>query len=100
MPRFRPAARSHTTLPLPGRLGLLGLCAALALPLAGCTGRIGEDACISCAKEKKQASAKATTSPSTPPTVNAMGHGVGGSTGSPQQVVQNQRPGVANASGM
>lgn len=96
-------ARSHATLPLPGRLGLLGLCAALALPLAGCTGKIGEDACISCAGEKKQASANAATSPATPPappTANAVGQGVGGPTGSPQQAAQNQGPGAASAPGM
>lgn len=73
----------------------------LVLPLMACSGRIGEDACISCSAEK----ADKTDTPPPPhdpaaPSGNAVGEGVGGPTGSPQQAGQDQSPGAASAPGM
>ncbi|MGY6770196.1 hypothetical protein [Komagataeibacter sp. NFXK3] len=70
----------------------------LVLPLMACSGRIGEDACISCSAEKK-ADAPPPHDPAAP-SGNAVGEGAGGPTGSPQQAAQDQSPGAASAPGM
>ncbi|QHC36497.1 hypothetical protein [Komagataeibacter xylinus] len=68
----------------------------LALPLMACSGRIGEDACISCSREKTDPPRHDPAAP----TGNAVGEGMGGPTGSPQQAGQDQSPGAASAPGM
>ncbi|MDT8871863.1 hypothetical protein RAA17_13990 [Komagataeibacter rhaeticus] len=84
----------------PGRippLALLALCAGLALPLAACTGRIGEDACFSCAAEKKAAS---TDTAQATPTTLPVGQGTGDQPGSSRPASQARGPGVATAPGL
>ncbi|WP_308719152.1 hypothetical protein [Komagataeibacter xylinus] len=71
-----------------------------ALPLTACSGRIGEDACISCSAEKSEEKTQAPPRDSAAPSGNAVGEGVGGPTGSPQQAGQDQSPGAASAPGM
>ncbi|AQU86355.1 hypothetical protein B0W47_01565 [Komagataeibacter nataicola] len=68
----------------------------LVLPLMACSGRIGEDACISCSAEKTDTPPHDSAAPSG----NAVGEGMGGPTGSPQQAGQDQSPGAASAPGM
>lgn len=78
-------------------LALLALCAGLALPLAACTGRIGEDACFSCAAEKKAAS---TDTAQATPTTLPVGQGAGDQPGSSRPASQARGPGVATAPGL
>ncbi|MGS0646869.1 hypothetical protein ACU81Q_04465 [Komagataeibacter melomenusus] len=72
----------------------------LVLPLMACSGRIGEDACISCSAEKSAETTDAPRHDPAAPSGNAVGEGAGGPTGSPQQAGQDQSPGAASAPGM
>ena len=91
-----PARRPAAALPPSRRLALFALCTALALPVAACTGKIGEDACFSCSAEKK-ADSTATAQASTP--TSPVGQGVDGQTGTPRPGPQARGPGVATAPG-
>ena len=54
-PLFMPR-QPAVILPVRTRLAVFALSAGLALSLAACSGKIGEDACISCSAEKTAAS--------------------------------------------